>query len=81
MNEADMIKQITEVLGRIAANKGATLPSVDAGTELLGGGLPIDSLDLALLVVELEEFTGFDPFATGFVNFRTVGELAQLYQR
>ena len=81
MTDSELIHQITEILGRIAGNKGATLPSVDATTQLLGGGLPLDSLDLALLVVEMEEATGFDPFASGFVNFRTVGELAQLYQR
>jgi acyl carrier protein len=48
---------------------------------LLGGGLPIDSLDLAGLVVELELATGLDPFKDGFVEFRTAGELADLYSR
>jgi hypothetical protein len=30
--------------------------------------------------VKMEERTGQDPFAEGFVNFQTVGELADLYK-
>jgi hypothetical protein len=41
--------------------------------------LPIDSLDLAGLVVEMELLTGTDPFADGFINFNTIGEFAALY--
>jgi hypothetical protein len=48
---------------------------------LLGGNLRIDSLDLAMLVRELEELNGHDPFAGGFIEFRTAGELAKLYIR
>ena len=40
----------------------------------------LDSLGLASVVVKLEEKTGKDPFADVFVNFSTVGELAQLYE-
>jgi acyl carrier protein len=40
----------------------------------------LDSLALALVVVKLEERTGQDPFGEGFVNFRTIGELAALYK-
>ncbi len=40
----------------------------------------LDSLALALVVVKMEERTGQDPFAEGFVNFQTVGELADLYK-
>ncbi|MCD8481990.1 MAG: acyl carrier protein [Verrucomicrobia bacterium] len=39
----------------------------------------MDSLGLALTIVKLEEQTGKDPFADGFVNFTTVAELAQLF--
>jgi acyl carrier protein len=39
----------------------------------------LDSMGLALVVVQLEEKTGRDPFVQGFVNFSTVGELAELY--
>jgi len=43
------------------------------------GDTPLDSLALAEVVVRLETKTGKDPFNEGFVNFRTVGELAALY--
>ena len=48
-------------------------------TLLLGGRLGIDSLDLAAIVVNLSEIAQNDPFANGFIEFRTVGELARLY--
>lgn len=79
MNEQQVLGHIQRLLAELAENKGASLPPIDGGTQLLGGDLPIDSLDLATLVRELEDVTGHDPFREGFINFRTVGELAQLY--
>ncbi len=46
---------------------------------LLNGPFDIDSLDLATLVVVMEEKTGLTPFANGFVLFHTAGELAKLF--
>ncbi|HYH21582.1 MAG TPA: acyl carrier protein [Azospirillum sp.] len=74
-----MITMIVEELGRIVAEKGAALPPLAADTAFLGGPLPIDSLDLATLLVVLEQRTGHDPFRAGFRQFTTVGELASLY--
>jgi acyl carrier protein len=79
--EEHIFSQICAILKRILAGKGRDLPSIDTGTVLLGRDLSIDSLDLAMLVRELEETTGFDPFQHGFIEFRTVGELARLYIR
>ncbi len=62
-----------------AASKGVTLPPIAADTALFEGALPIDSLDLAALVVELEIATGIEPFRDGLVDFRTVGDLAALF--
>ncbi|HYD30436.1 MAG TPA: acyl carrier protein [Azospirillaceae bacterium] len=76
---APMIMMIAEELGRILAEKGEALPPLAADTVFLGGTLPIDSLDLATLLVVLEQRTGQDPFRTGFRQFTTVGELASLY--
>ena len=70
---------IAEELGRIAADKGEVLPSLTADSRFLDGDLPIDSLDLATLLVVLEQRTGQDPFREGFRQFTTVGELAALY--
>lgn len=73
------MKHIAEILESISMSKGMPAPQIAADTELLGGALAIDSLDLASLVHQLERATGYDPFRSGFVNFRTVGELARLY--
>ncbi len=70
---------ISEILTRRVADRGALLPPLRNETVLLGSELGIDSLDLAVLVIELEERTGQDPFKNGFRPFTTVGELASLY--
>lgn len=59
--------------------QGSTNVQVNADTAILEGSLPLDSLDLAAIVVELESATGRDPFREGFINFRTVGDLVRLY--
>lgn len=74
-----MLALIAEELGRILAEKGAALPPLREDTAFLGGELPMDSLDLATLLVVLEQRTGVDPFRAGFRQFSTVGELAALY--
>ena len=81
MDEQQILSQIEKLVTDIVSAKGAKPAAIDATTELLGGGVGMDSLDLAVLVRELEETTGHDPFADGFIEFRTAGELAKLYVR
>lgn len=59
--------------------KGLPCPAITSQTEFFND-LPIDSLDLATLLVNLELETNIDPFHTGFKTFRSVGELAMLYK-
>lgn len=59
--------------------KGEAAGEIGAETRFLDGDLALDSLDLAVLIVELEEITGRDPFRDGFREFTTVAELAALY--
>lgn len=73
------LELIRSELATILNDKGAPPPSIEAETLLLDGPLEIDSLDLATLVVVLEEKTGLTPFAKGFVLFHTAGELARLF--
>ncbi len=76
MSALDLIR---DELTTILRDKGAATVAVEADTVLLNGPLDIDSLDLATLVVVLEEKTGLTPFANGFVLFHTAGELAKLF--
>lgn len=76
MTALDMIR---EDLRTLLEDKGAQTGEINADTPLLNGPYDIDSLDLATLVVALEEKTGLAPFANGFVLFHTAGELATLF--
>ncbi len=69
---------ISETKALIEA-KGLICPPISADSEFFRD-LPLDSLDLATLIVNLELQTGLDPFSTGFKTFHQVGELAELYQ-
>ena len=79
MDRAAVTALIGTRIRAIAAAKGASAPAVAAETPLFEGQLPIDSLDLAGLVVELESATGVEPFRDGLIDFHTVGELAALF--
>ena len=81
MTEQEVLGEIQRLLADIADSKGEDAPEINGEVELLGGDLPIDSLDLASLVRELEDVTGHDPFEDGFIDFRTAGELARLYAK
>jgi acyl carrier protein len=70
---------IQQELTQVLVEKGVVAPVIGHDTLLLNGPLDIDSLDLATLVVTLEERTGKTPFAQGFVLFHTAGELAKLF--
>ena len=79
MSHTEVLGHIERILGDLARAKGVAIGAVGERTRLLDGALPIDSLDLATLVVELEQITGHDPFQSGFIEFRTAGELSRLY--
>lgn len=79
MNLNDTRKLIAKLVREAVGAKGKTAPEMTDDTLLLGGPLEIDSLDLATIVVNLTDTTQKDPFADGFVEFRTIGELARLY--
>lgn len=81
MTEEQAFEEITTIVRRMLEDKGADVPEIDSNTELLGGAISIDSLDLAMLVLEMEGIAGFDPFAEGFIEFRTMGELSKLYAK
>ena len=79
MNSEEVCGHIQTIVDRLLQQKGLPLVPLTQETRFLDGQVPIDSLDLAVLVTELEQATKVDPFKEGFRNFRTVGELAGLY--
>lgn len=79
MTEEQIYKIIVETISEIMDDKGLDVPEITAETAVLDDDLGIDSLDLATMVSDLEGRIGFDPFAKGFIEFKTVGELAKLY--
>lgn len=79
MNRDQATQAVKDVIAQIVTDKGETMPAIDETSVLLGADLPIDSLDLGAIVIELERLTGHDPFRDGIIEFRTVGELADLY--
>lgn len=74
-----LIAVIAAELAVIVAEKGEILPAIGGGSVFLGDDLPVDSLDLATLLVVLEQKLKVDPFRRGFRRFATAGELAALY--
>jgi acyl carrier protein len=79
MNHDEVRAQIEVIVNRLITQKGLAPITLDESSRFLGGDIPIDSLDLAVVLTELERAIKKDPFKDGFKNFRTVGELTQLY--
>lgn len=79
MGHEELITRIQVILNQILDAKGVPRVELSEDVPVLDGTLPIDSLDLAQIVIELQSATGKDPFRDGFIQFRTVGELARLF--
>jgi acyl carrier protein len=66
-------------ISEIRVTKGLADILIGPESVLLSDDLGLDSLDLATLIVSLQEKTQLDPFRSGFIMFRTVGELVDLF--
>jgi acyl carrier protein len=79
MERSNILTTITDVVNRLRRQNGLDAVEVCDDSSLLDGSLGIDSLDLAALVVELDE-----TLANGTTEFdgrpvATVGQLAAIY--
>ena len=76
-------ESISATLSRvfIEQTEGASLPLLSDDLVLLESGL--DSMGFAVLVVELEEILGFDPFSISEEAFypSTFGEFVSFYEK
>lgn len=78
-----MISFVELIIGetqKILMNKGIPAAKVTPDMNFLRD-LQMDSLELATLIVTLEELTHLDPFRSGFKSFHTVEQLAALYEQ
>ena len=79
MSKAETLTAIQTSLDQILDAKGAERIAVEPNMAVLDGPASIDSLDLAQIVLDLQTATGRDPFAEGFIEFRTFGDLVDLF--
>ena len=70
-----LIKTISQVL----ADRGQPVAQIKEADSLTGT-LGMNSLDLAVIVVRLEQQLGVDPFRDGRPMVATFGELVSLYE-
>lgn len=76
----DISHLILDSLRDFLVEKNIPIPeSLGLETVFLQGDLAMDSLDLAIFLLILEEKTGKDPFRQGFRTFVSVADLAALY--
>ena len=66
---------VIEVITARLVEAGKEIPPLEETTAILGGSVPLDSQELAVVVTTIGEITGSDPLAPGYVEFRTIGEL------
>jgi acyl carrier protein len=69
----------SRVINRILTDSGRPARSLREDDTLVGA-LGLDSLDLAVLVVGLEQDLGVDPFRQGARPVTTFGQLVKLYE-
>ena len=78
MTRAVVTIKVTEVINRVLTDTGR-VPREFQTEETLTGTIGLDSLDLAVLVVGLEQALGVDPFRSGAAPVATFGQLVDLY--
>ena len=79
MESVNVRGAVLETIGQVLADGGRNSQPIEAGVELRST-LGLDSLDLAVTVVRLEQRLGVDPFRTARRNIRTVGDLIAVYE-
>ena len=70
---------LSDTILQIVRDKGRSLEAVH-DNDTLQGSLGLDSLDLAVLVVRVEQQLGFDPFRDGGGLVTTFAQLVDRYE-
>lgn len=78
-DSANLEQQMADVINRVLSDSGRA-PRELTKEDTLTGTVGLDSLDLAVMVVGLEQALGVDPFRQGARAVQTFGELVELYR-
>lgn len=78
MTEAEIRSAVAQVTNRVLSDSGRAAREFQ-DDDTLTGTIGLDSLDLAVLVVGLEQSLGIDPFRAGARPVPTFGQLVQVY--
>ncbi len=80
MSDQDVKAVVSEVINQVLAESGR--PQKDfSDDDVLTGSVGLDSLDLAVMVVSLEQKLGVDPFRAGAQPVPTFGQLVKVYEK
>ena len=71
--------EVRRTIAEVARDAGREINQIEEG-DLLRETLGLDSLDLAVVVVRLEQKLGIDPFRVRQRSLRTVGDLISAYE-
>jgi acyl carrier protein len=80
---AEIKNRIEKVIRRVAEERNLKLPALADGTEIVGE-LGFSSLQVAILIANLEEEFGVDPFQDEDVmiaDVRTIKDLGHIYAK
>lgn len=80
-NSKDILTKIGAIINEIREGRDLQPVEISRETRFAEDYLDLDSLDVAGIIVELEAYTGHDPFAEAFIDFQAAGQLADLYAR
>ena len=81
MTNTDSVRStVGQVINRVLTDTGRGSREFE-DDDTLTGTIGMDSLDLAVMVVGLEQSLGVDPFRTGAHPVQTFGELVALYEK
>jgi acyl carrier protein len=72
--------QIIVAIDKVLTDSGRT-PREFTDQDALAADIGLDSLDLAVLVVTLEQQLGIDPFREATRTARTLGDLVDIYMQ
>ena len=79
MNNDPVTQAVVDTISQVLRNSARPVPEINEQTSF-HDAIRLDSLDFAVIVVQLEQKLGADPFRQGAQPVNTVGEFIQLYR-